>query len=276
MAESRKRCDGATRSQASAHILAWGWAQRSAEGLGELRRTLPSWSPPDTPHHFFKYADEQTLLAVHAVDDALRRSDLDPVELRSWGMIGAPRFLGRQVTAHAVEQYARLGGTRVSPHIIPQNSLHSISGALSILLASRGPNVGVGGGHTSLTDGLFAALTLFDHQSLPGCWLIATAWDPEPLPNRQGTAASPGVCHAVALAVSGQSQGQVCGELDCTTTLQVFSPDAQASPTVADLVAAFQEIDRAGEGRSFAWRLPWGSSLSLHVVPQAVRARAAA
>jgi hypothetical protein len=250
-------------------VVGWGCAQFSSEKIVELRRALPSWAPPSTPGHFFKYADEQTLVATQAVDDVLRRFDLNPSELTTWGIIAAPQFLGRQVIAHAFDQFHRAGGSRVSPHVVPQNSLHSVSGALSILLATHGPNLGIGGSRGALAEGLLATLTWFDMQTSSGCWLLATAWDPEPIPDRQGLSSTPGVCHAVALAVRPWTDGESCGRL---TLSQGCSAAANEPVTVADLVS---QLSSDGS-RSFFWELPWGPTLSLELPSGAKLSRRAA
>src|SRR6187399_2186108 len=112
------------RRDLSASLLGWGTARADLAAIAAMRKKLPTWAPPDTPGHFLKYADEQTVLAVAALD-----------------------------------RFGRGGGPAISPHVIPQHSLHSISGALSILLASRQPNFGIGGTAESLAEGLLAALT---------------------------------------------------------------------------------------------------------------------
>jgi hypothetical protein len=254
-------------------VVGWGCARVPSEKIVDLRRALPSWAPTSIPGHFFKYADEQTLVAAQAVDDVLQRFHLNPSELANWGIIAAPQFLGRQVTAHAFDQFYRAGGSRVSPHIVPQNSLHSVSGALSILLATHGPNVGIGGSRAAIEEGLLATLTWFDVQASSGCWLVATAWDPEPLPDRRGLSSTPGVCHAVALAVRSSASGESCGRLTLSDSLRVFSADASAPVTVAELVSRLQTLDGSP---SFSWQLPWGPILSLEVSAPAALARRAA
>src|SRR4029078_7266493 len=95
-------------------------------------------------------------------------------------ILAAPRFIGRIAGTTTLARYSKGGGPAISPHLIPQHSLHSISGALSILLSSRQPNFGVGGTGASLAEGLLAALTA----PLTGCgglWLVSTAWSPEPV-----------------------------------------------------------------------------------------------
>jgi hypothetical protein len=144
-------------------------------------------------------------------------------------------------------------------------------------LATHGPNVGIGGSRYALTEGLLAATTLFDWHSSSGCWLVATAWDPEPLPDRQGLSTSPGVCHAVALAVRPQAGGEVHGQLTVSHRLQIFSEEsAPPVTTVADLVSRLQDMDARGGSQSFAWHLPWGATLSLELTARAARARRAA
>src|SRR6185369_2658758 len=100
-------------------------------------------------------------------------------DYRRWVVIAAPRFIGRVAGGATLNRYCRGGGPAISPHLIPQHSLHSISGALSILLASRQPNFGVGGTGDSLAEGLLAALT-GPQADCGGVWFVSTAWSPEP------------------------------------------------------------------------------------------------
>lgn len=269
------RVDRTSNSCPDLDVFGWGSAQVPSERIVELRRSMPDWAPSDTPNHFFRYADEQTILAVLAVDDAIRNCGLDPVERRDWGVIAAPRFLGRQVTAQAVDQYQQTGGQRVSPHIVPQNSLHSVSGALSILLATHGLNVGLGGGPEALTDGLMAALSLVQTRTCPGAWFVATGWDPEPLPDRKGLSSSPGICHALALAVR-PGPGMGLGKLSLDSGLRIMSDEPAAQPSFSDVVSELQELGNRETSRLWRWRLSWGATLKLKIVSRQARQRLAA
>lgn len=258
-------------------IRAWGFAQAELEEFDALRKQLPTWAAPDTPAHFFRYSDEQAILAAWAIDDAIRRSEMQPAQLIDWGILAAPEFLGRHQTASYLDRYLRNGAPRASPNSIVQHSLHSVSGTLSILLASRGPNVGIGGGREAFVEGLLAALTLFDLRTAPGCWLVATAWDPPPLPDTKGHCASPARCYAVALAIQG-SGAPATGSLTLRDELETRAEDAQSDEplSVPRLIGALASYDRRPQPRELAWRLPWGATLGLDLRKPAIRLRRAA
>jgi hypothetical protein len=180
-----------------------------------------------------------------------------------WGVLAAPQFPGRLVGAAAFNKFARDGAATVSPHVIPQHSLHSLSGAVSVVLGLHGPNFGVGGGPEGLAEAFTAALTFLDHDTLPGLWLVLTGWDPEPVPDGTGSTSSESVCRGVALAlVPGASQRRMLR----LTTLQ--SPCAGEDPngnpaafTLAGLIARLATSADEQPGLPWSFRLRWGAQI---------------
>jgi hypothetical protein len=242
----------------------FGTAQADRAAIAAMRKSLPHWAPPDTPGHFLKHADEQLVLAVAAVDQAIRASGRDPSSFRDWAIIAAPRFIGRLAGTATLERFSRGGGPAISPHLIPQHSLHSISGALSILLASRQPNFGAGGTGNSLAEALFAALT-FPLATSAGVWVISTAWHPEPEIDQQGECQNAPVCHAVALAVQTVASGATCGQLVLKATKGHVDAHQQDGSLVnaAGLCRALAALLPGGPAARFTWNLPWGATLEL-------------
>ena len=45
--------------------------------------------------------------------------DLDPASFTDWGVIGAPRFMGRAAMAQALQKFDQEGAWGISPHLIP-------------------------------------------------------------------------------------------------------------------------------------------------------------
>src|SRR4051794_27278378 len=197
------------------NLCGFGTARADLAAIAIMRKSLPAWVPQDTPGHFLKHADEQTVLAVAALDNVIQSSGLAPENYRDWAIIAAPRYIGRISGTTTLARYAKGGGPALSPHLIPQHSLHSISGALSILLSTRQPNFGVGGTDDSLAEGFLAALTA-PVDGCGGIWLVSTAWSPEPQIGDGGCQNGP-VCHAVVLALEAAASSQSCGQLQLRT-----------------------------------------------------------
>jgi hypothetical protein len=261
----------------SANLLGWGTARADCAAIAGMRKKLPTWAPADTPGHFLKYSDEQTVLAVAAVDQAICSAELDAKQFENWSIVAAPRFIGRIAGVGTLARFERGGGPAISPHVIPQHSLHSISGALSILLSSRQPNFGVGGTGDSLAEGLFAALT-FPEGNREGILLVATAWEPEPQLDNEGSCTNSPVCHAVALALEATAAGSGCGNLhlnfgdgliDARRKVHWFENAAGLASRLAALVPG-------GPTGYFAWRLPWGATLVLETRERVAELKAAA
>jgi len=256
-------------------ICAVGAAQANLEAIGPLRKRLPAWVPPETAGHFLKYADEQTVVAVAALDQAITAGELPREQLAHWSVIAAPRCIGRLAGWTTLDRFARGGGPAISPHVIPQHSLHSVSGALSILLASHEPNLGVGGGADSLVQGLLAAFTLPRAPRAVGTWLIATAWSPEPKATAQENNTAKIVCYAVALGLSAQAAAGRLGRLRLTTgpadDLRLLGSGPAVPAGAVELCQAL-----AGAGGTFRWPLAWGGRLTLELAARAGQLRAAA
>ena len=261
----------------SAGLIGWGTARADLAAIAGMRKKLPTWAPPDTPGHFLKYSDEQTVLAVAAIDQAICSAELDPQRFQNWSIIAAPRFIGRIAGVATLARFDRGGGPGISPHVIPQHSLHSISGALSILLSSRQPNFGIGGTGDSLSEGLFAALT-FPPGDRAGVLLVATAWEPEPQLDNEGNCLNSPVCHAVALALQQAAAGSNSGKL--RLIVDNGSIDARRAvhwfENAAGLCNRLTALVPGGPAGDFAWRLPWGATLALEVREMVAELNAAA
>jgi hypothetical protein len=260
----------------SAVIDAFGAVRLAMAEIAPLRKKLPPWVPTDTAGHFLKYADEQSVAAVAAVDRAIQGHGVDLNAQRDWPIIAAPRFFGRVAGPGIISGYDRGGPQAVSPQVIPQHSLHSMSGALSILLGSRGPNAGVGGGPESLDDAILAAFSL-PGADAPGLWLVATAWDPEPVVDRGCRLLNEPVCHAFALSLRKSARSAAPGEL-CLQPCRASQPSIMMpSPpmSVSRIVGQLSQLASGGEFR-LAWTLAWGAEVELSVRAAQQRLRLAA
>ncbi len=199
-------------------MAAYGVVEATPTDVSALREQPGSSLTHRVPPRFLRYADEQTVVGLAAVLRAIDSHPLRHTCFDDWGVLAAPQFLGRVLGAATLANFQRTCQAAVSPHFIPQHSLHSVSGAISIALGMSGPNFGVGGGPEALAEGLTVALTFLDNQAVPGLWLVLTQWVPELTPDPQGSAPNDAVCWGVALAL-------VPGDhLDCVLRLNRESP----------------------------------------------------
>jgi hypothetical protein len=265
-----------TSGDLSVGLNAWGIAQADLAAIALLRKCLPDWKAEGTAGHFLKHADEQTVIAVQAVDRAICDHGLDAACQRDWPIIAAPRFPGRLAGIESLKRFKTGGGPALSPHLIAQHSLHSVSGALSVLLGSHGPNLGVGGGADALREGLLAALTMARPHRAGGAWLVLTAWNPEPIVADDGTVENTPVCQAVALALAAAGSAGGCGRLQLRT--DVGCPASIYDERPLPLADVFANLAALGPGAParFAWRLDWGATINLEVRAAAARLAAAA
>jgi hypothetical protein len=183
-------------------VVAHAVVESTLAGLAALREVSGPVAGRDIPARFLRYADEQTVVGLTAVLRAMERFGGEVPCLDEWGVLAAPRFPGRIGGAAAQVKYRQGGPSTISPHVIPQCSLHSLSSAISIALAMRGPNLGVGGGPEALAEGFAAAAGFLGCGMVPGLWLVLTGWDPEAAPDGHGSITNEAVCRGVALALA--------------------------------------------------------------------------
>jgi hypothetical protein len=172
------------------------------ESLPELRRNPGSFCGDPFPASFLKHADEQTLVGLAAVSRAIHTRGLQTTNFHDWGVLAAPRFLGRPAMAAQLQRFQAEGAWGVSPHLIPHRSLHSISGTVSQALKIHGPNYGVGGGPAAAAEALLAATAMLEGKRLPGVWVVLTCLDPDNPPDDTGRPRPGTMCVGLALALA--------------------------------------------------------------------------
>ena len=223
---------------------------------------------------FLKHADAQTVIGMAALDQALRESGL-PADsaLRNmgrWGMIGAPRFLGRAGLTPVIANFHLEGAWGVSPHHVPHRSLHSFSGTVSQAFGMRGPNFGAGGGPGCETEGLLAAASTLASSDLPGLWVVVTRVEPE-LPPVNGCHIDPrSSVEAVALGLVPLAEGCPL-QMDLTHGLPARGP---AGPfdlgTLADMIRHLEEGRETSAALGDAGRLTFRPSRRTLAGPHAL------
>jgi hypothetical protein len=192
-------------------VIAHGSVQVTEDMLGKVRHNPGPPAGQALPPSFLKHADEQTVVAMAAVLQAIHSSQLAAIDFTNWGVLAAPRYLGRLTTIQALQRFAAEGAWGISPHLIPHRTLHALSGTISQALAIHGPNLGVGGGPDAAREVMAVAASFLSTENLPGIWVVMTGWDPEPapakaterfsIPSTNGHGRVP-VCGAVALALT--------------------------------------------------------------------------
>jgi hypothetical protein len=161
---------------------------------------VPDGASP-VPPSLLRYSDEQTIAGTAAVFTAIDSMGLPRDRFEDWGVVAAPRYLGRANLAVALRSFVAEGVWGTSPHLIPHFALHSPSGTISLALGTHGPNLGAGGGLYSVAEGFVAALTWLSTGAVPGVWLVLSGWSPELVPDRCGAPPAAGQCQALALAL---------------------------------------------------------------------------
>lgn len=238
---------------------------------------------PELPARFLRHSDEQTVVGMHAVLAAIARLPHPRPSFDRYGVIAASCQAGRISAAQTLVQAAAVGGAAVSTRIVPECSLHSPAGAVSVGLGMHGPNIGVGGGPEALSEGLFTAVSWLRLRTAgpaacDGVWLLLCGWDDEPALDATGHSTTDPVCRAVAIALTPPQDGQL------SLHLQVGPPTSHdreedavhPSSLLAGLSAALVAADAAaGSAATWSHRCPWGAEIRLVVAPPAVSGEAA-
>jgi len=239
-------------------IRAAGYVAIPYAEIDPLRRRLPEVPGLEVSPGFLKPVDEQTVCVFHAVAHAIRDAGLDAAGFKEWGVLAAPRFLGRVFDAGTFHRFLQIGGGAVSVHLIPQQSQHAVSGAISVALGMQGPNFGIGGGQRSLSEALLTGFSAYDPSVVPGMWLVLSEFDPEARPDRQGKHTTPAVCHALAIALSHEPPTGARLSLEWKPHDPAHAETASPPLTVAGLAEPIVSAAR-GDGREpVTWELPGG------------------
>lgn len=178
-------------------VAAWGSFHADVAQIDTLRQQEKVGNNP-VAANFLRYADEQTVAGVVALNQTLARSDLAGTDFRRWGVLGCLQAPGRTIVGASLSRFATEGAWGVSPHIVPHRCLHSLSGTLSLGLKSEGPNFGVGEAEAVLP----IAGSWLAQQRVEGVWAVITCMEPE-YAAELGQTVVPrrNVAHAVVLAL---------------------------------------------------------------------------
>jgi hypothetical protein len=188
-----------------------------------------------------------------------------PGALNRFAVVAATCAAGRPASARTLVQYGEGGAVTVSPHVVPQCSLHATASAVSVGLGMHGPTIGVGGGPEAFGEGVLAALSILAEPGVAGCWLVLTAWDEEPILDDRGEVPGHATCRAVALALDRADTGGLRLSLG---TAPALAGGAGGAGTLAGFAARLdpRPFD-AAEHAAPRWslRLDWGATVTLEV-----------
>ena len=184
----------------------------SSAQLAELRKNPALPADRSVPFGFLKNSDEQTVLALATISQAIVSLNQPTDFCRHWGVVAAPNLFGRLGIYQGLCDYRKDGAWGITPHLIPHYSLHAASGTISQALKIHGPNFGIGGGPRAASEAFLIAATLLSDNQLPGLWVVLTGYEKESLPGKQET---PATCLAAALALKPLNNA------DSTPSLQI-------------------------------------------------------
>lgn len=227
--------------------------------IAALRDAAGPAGAPALPPRFLRHCDEQTVVGIHAVLRAVAALPSAGDGVGGDAVVAASCQAGRIMAAKSLTLLKTGGAVTVSTHIVPQASLHSVAGAVSVALGMHGPHLGVSGGGDALAEGLLAAITLAADAGAPRVWLVVSEWDDEPALDATGAATDDPVCRALALAIEPGS-GAALG-------LEVHFPQASAVVSPAGGLAAFTHaLEMCGPGGALvSWTLatPWAAEVRI-------------
>jgi hypothetical protein len=249
-------------------VVAHGSVRASAAEVRQLRQNLLLPSGERLSPAFLKHAEDQTVAGLVAVCRAINDYHLMKECFDEWGVLGAPRYLGRVAMMSAIQKFILEGAWGLSPHLIPHRLLHALSGAVSQALKIRGPNFGVGGGPSGVGEALLTAAAMLDGTRVPGLWVVLTGCDPEPNSEIGDGPDGASAFNALALAlVAGRADRQglrlrVCGQQKLAGGKPCEAPEG--APSLESLQALVTDLtERQPLGN---WIHHFGNGLTLERV----------
>jgi hypothetical protein len=220
---------------------------------------------PTIPPRFLRHADEQTVVGLQAVLQVVTATNATAAELSDDAVIGASCRAGQPTAARTMIGLEQQGTVGVTPHVVPQCSLHSLASAVSVALGMHGPNIGVAGGPQAAAEGFLAAATLVP--ALPASahlWLVVTGWDLQPELESDGTARNDPTCRS--LAVCFQPVGAHGSQPTTVPSLHITpSTSTTCTPTETAELPLWELCERLTQGRETM--LACGHGLQVRLSP---------
>jgi len=246
----------------SCALRAYGIVQATAETLPALRKHPGSPDGVAMPANLLNHVDDQTVVALAAVLRAIDSFQLKKQDFRKWGVVGSPRFAGRRSFNVSLDKFQRQGPLSVSPLVIPFLSLHAVSSLISLALHIHGPAIGVGGGDGEFVQALLMGLALQQQQELPGVWVVATGWNPDPVAECGASAEAQPVCQAAALALLPHGADAPGPRLRLVPT-DGHDAALRGPPSLPDLMQFLSSASTTNAARTWCCPLPGNCRLEL-------------
>ena len=223
------------------------------------------------PVGLLKNSDDQTVVGVAAVLQAISSGGLSSTRFSEWGVLAAPRFIGRVTMVTLLRRFAAEGAWGVAPQLIPHRSLHSLSGTVSQALKIHGPNLGIGGGPGALTEIFWISTAMLHGDRLAGAWIVLTGWTPEPIVE-SGEPLPPDLrCTALAMALTAARSGWRGPRIKLIPPIQrrgIAHSTAVDGLTIDSLQAALAAPDV--RATTIVWQLEDGARLELQHVDRSL------
>lgn len=184
-------------------VTCHGYAEADLEAIAPLRRQFAdSWTGPGKGS--MRHMEDQTAVALEAV--RLARLMAPDLVFDDWTVLACPLLPGRTTFRDNLKRYAEDGAWAISPQVIPQCSLHSLPGQVSIILGAHGPNLGIGG-WPGTEDQVWSTAWAIDLAVEPkGLWLIWTGLENDLLPGGSASTRLRALAVALERPVNGQNR----------------------------------------------------------------------
>lgn len=258
-------------------IVAHALVEARLSEIAGLRDTPAIPGSPTLPPRFLRHCDEQTVVGMHAVLRGLTATSRPLKAFARHAVVAAPCHAGRFMAARSLAGLRQGGPVMVSTHVVPQGSLHSLAGAVSVGLGLHGPHIGVSGGPDALAEGLLAAASLLQARTADettGVWLVATAWDAEPPLDAEGTPLTDPLCRGLAIGIEIGHAAHTSGvtlSLDARSDGVALCEASNPSTVLADFAASLT----ACREQAATWRLTCPGAAGLHFMVRPQQPQAA-
>ena len=217
-----------------------------------LAREKHAHGPYSLPIRFLRHADEQTVIGVQSIFKVMAADTQEIPDISNDAVIAATCLAGQPAAARTMIGLRDKGPVAVTPHIVPQCSLHSVASAVSVGFGMHGPNFGVGGGPHAVSEGLLLAITLAPMLAITSpsarIWLIFTGWDQQPSLETNGEANNDPLCRGLTLLLKpivSHSIGNACPQIRIASQREFHSDSRYPADTpLKELCERFENRSR--------------------------------